>query len=426
MTRAMSGRRMHRLLRCLALVAATAVPAAAGTMLFATAATVGRVDGFCVHGDGSLEPTPHTQIQTFGPRPSVLLVSPDQKVLMVSENDRVEFLSISPQGMLSHAAKVPDPAHKGLNSHDIALSPDGRMLYVPERKIARLTAYPLGADYLPTSPTLTSCVLGPTADDFENLEVRQDLPTPLIYATASGGNGRIATWPLDAQGNLIGSCSEPDPNDSSKTVTIACTGPQACLTKPAQALGLSPAVAAPSSQRKNIGGAGPFLIQTDAVGLTPGSAGRVWVHGRFAKLIFAYDLQSDGTFGTNAKGKPKQKAVTRTKSLLRYQDMVFSGRTFLLSQFFDGRIDGYRLQDDGGIPAKPTGSTQQNARFSPVGLAVRNGILYVAAGKWDRVQAYHLGSDGGVKDKTPFSETAESTDSFPNALAFADVPGVCE
>jgi 6-phosphogluconolactonase (cycloisomerase 2 family) len=417
---------MSRLLRCLALVVASAMPAAAGTMLFATAATVGRVDGFCLNRDGSIDANPRTSVQTFGPRPSVLLVSPDQKVLMVSENDRVEFFSIGADGKLARAAKVPDPPRKGLNSRDITLSADGTMLYVPERKIARLTAYPLGPDYLPTSPTPTSCILGPVAEDFENLLVRQDLPTPLIYASSSGGLGRVATWPLDAQGNLVGSCTEPDPTGASKTVTVACTGPQACFDKAAANLGVKPAVAAPSSERKNLGGAGPFLIQPTAVGLTPGSAGRLFVHARFAKRIFAFDLQSDGTFGLNEKSKPRQKAATQTRSLLRYQAMVFTGRNFLLSQFFNGRIDAYRVGDDGRLPHAPTSSTQQNVRFSPVGLAVRDGILYVGAGKFDRVQAYHLGPDGAVNDKTPFSETAESTNSFPNAVAFAEVPGVCE
>jgi 6-phosphogluconolactonase (cycloisomerase 2 family) len=110
---------------------------------------------------------------------------------------------------------------------------------------------------------------------------------------------------------------------------------------------------------------------------------------------------------------------------IRYQEMILAGRTILGSQFIDGRIDAYRIRDDGTVPGQPTKTTRGNVRTTPVGLAVRNDVLYVATGQWDRVQAYRLNADGVPKDRDPFSETDALKDSFPNAVLLVDVPGAC-
>ena len=51
-------------------------------------------------------------------------------------------------------------------------------------------------------------------------------------------------------------------------------------------------------------------------------------------------------------------------------------------------------------------------------------VLYVAAGEFDRVQAYRL-RKSGLPETTPFSQTDEQTGSFPNDVALAMLSEGC-
>src|SRR5262249_38339389 len=91
---------------------ALAAPARAGTVLYATAASHSRVDGFCVRGDGGLAPTPSVARATAGIEPRRLLVVQNpvpsplngyEAVLYVAELDRVEAFGIGPKGGLKKA-----------------------------------------------------------------------------------------------------------------------------------------------------------------------------------------------------------------------------------------------------------------------------------------------------------------------------------
>ena len=59
--------------------------------------------------------------------------------------------------------------------------------------------------------------------------------------------------------------------------------------------------------------------------------------------------------------------------------------------------------------------------MSPVGLAARGRVLYVASGEHDRIVAFGLTEAGVPNSDVPFSETNEDKGSFPNAIAIATV-----
>src|SRR5216117_4601896 len=63
-------------------------PALAGSILYATAASQQRIDGFCLAADGALAATPSVQIGTLGGLPRRVLVG--NGVLYVAEVDRIE------------------------------------------------------------------------------------------------------------------------------------------------------------------------------------------------------------------------------------------------------------------------------------------------------------------------------------------------
>src|SRR5262249_19710601 len=164
-----------------------AVPARAGTILYATAASQDRVDGFCVRNDGSLAPTPTVKRCVGTPsrctpgggtddnaphhaEPRRLVVA--NGVLYVAELDRVEAFSIGPHGGLEKlgSTEVLTKGKDGNNMEavDITTSPDGSLLYVAERGPDQVVAYsiPLASD-----AQLTSCIQGESNADYLALTV---------------------------------------------------------------------------------------------------------------------------------------------------------------------------------------------------------------------------------------------------------------
>jgi 6-phosphogluconolactonase (cycloisomerase 2 family) len=403
---------MFRTLPGLLAIALAAAPARADQILYATAATAGRIDGFCLHDSGSLVPTPRFQVSTGGLRPRRLLVA--NNILYVAETDRVEAYRIGTHGGLVRVGST-KVLHK-MHPDDLELSPDGTVLYVPQRALIRVAAYRLGPDGAPEND-FSSCIQGPIGAGFSNLLVHNGL----LYVSSTGSAGSISIFKLGADGSLP---------------STGCHGARKGepRTEPTT----------PYSHRTKLRVPESFLINGDLL----------YVEQRVAKRIAAYRLEPDGGFTcpTTHDGAPaadaslkcpcpagsdsttcppkklqRQKSVSRTGSVFPYTDLILvRGPTLLGSQFFHGRIDAYRLKPDGSVPKAPNGHTTENLRTSPVRMTVRAGgsVLYVAAGEDDRVQAYRL-DDNGVPDLTPFSETDVQDGSFPNDVAIAMLGGGC-
>src|SRR5207237_8067701 len=107
-------------------------------------------------------------------------------------------------------------------------------------------------------------------------------------------------------------------------------------------------------------------------------------------------------------------------------DAVYSRSTLPAAQLEKGGTDAYRLKPDGRLPRQPTRQTKQDVRTSPVRMAVSDdGVLYVSAGEFDRIQAFKLRQSDGLPATTPFSETDEQTGSFPNDVALAMLSEGC-
>src|SRR5262245_9015409 len=93
----------------LALAVLIARPAGAGRMLYATAASDDRIDGFCLLRSGEIEGSPRVTRSTAGTQPRRLLVADGvngpadgvDDVLYVVEADRVEAFRIGDRGALS-------------------------------------------------------------------------------------------------------------------------------------------------------------------------------------------------------------------------------------------------------------------------------------------------------------------------------------
>ena len=130
----------------------------------------------------------------------------------------------------------------------------------------------------------------------------------------------------------------------------------------------------------------------------------------------------------------------RTQSDIRYNAMTLAqGMSFssiLGAQFLDGRIDGYRLKDDGRLPHRPDAPHQGQLPYQPVPRASCTApptcgrTRAPACSTWGRVTSTGCRPTGSTatglpKDRTPFSQTTVLTDTFPNDVTIVDLPGPC-
>ena len=145
---------MRRFVLCMALAIASVRPLGAQTMLYSTAASQDRIDGYRVRDDGSLTPDPTTQKPTSGVRPRRIISRGCN--LYVAEKDRVEVFRIHQPGGLELIGAT--KASSDLRNHDIALWPETgapSTLYVPMRRQGALSAFPLDAEGRPNYATET-------------------------------------------------------------------------------------------------------------------------------------------------------------------------------------------------------------------------------------------------------------------------------
>src|SRR2546422_453601 len=155
---AISRRLMRSVIGGLLVALLVAEPALAGSILYATAASQQRIDGFCLGADGALSATPTVQIPTLGRLPRRVLVG--NGLLYVSADDipgRIAIYRLNADGSLPQtgcgglkkkdrpAVMRADSARKRLQRPK-AFIVVRDFVYVEERSIHRLTAFRLQPD----------------------------------------------------------------------------------------------------------------------------------------------------------------------------------------------------------------------------------------------------------------------------------------
>jgi 6-phosphogluconolactonase (cycloisomerase 2 family) len=445
----------------LALAVLAARPADAGTMLYTTAASSNHVYGYCLDRNGALPPQPAVTIEVATSQLRRLLVRTnvvdgvEYRTLYVAGIDRVEAYRIGPAGGLTRISST--DILPGMSPRDLALSPDGNLLYVPQRNIGRLVGYALAPDgtfLIPPDPALppfVTCVQGIIGVGFHSLFVDPTLrdtpttttttPTPTTTSTTttpstttttttlpphalvyvSGvGLGLIQVFAIDAAGMFL-ETSAVENEDG--TTTVSLTGVRVL---PAQCQPARPGVprtdeTEPLSYRNRLARPKTVLIED----------GMLYVEERSRRQITAFELMPDGNFaaptpaGKKGRKLKPQPISSRTQQVVGYENLVFdtSRQTLIGAGFVRGRIDSYRLGEDRNVRRQPTRTSQQDLRMTPVRMTVGGRVLYVAAGQRNRIVAYRLREDGVLADTQPFSTTENQEDSFPNDVALATIPG---
>lgn len=439
---------MRRIVLCVALAAVSARPAVSQTILYATAAPQNRIDGFRVAPNGSPSLDPVAQHATVGVLPRRLVAHGCN--LYSAEDDRVEVFRIHAGGRLELIGATRRNADG--HAHDIKISADGRTLYAPIRKMGAIASYPLGADGVPNDSVITqggvpaggptSCVFGPVGADWEDMAIGNGL----LYAAYTN---RIEIFETLATGELMGAMAVPhddnndgtiDPGETAcPTYTNTPSGSiEQCIDPDIRPRPTRPDPTCPFSFRGHMGGA-VGLVLTGSTAAAP--TGTIVSSQRFTHVLLGFVLDATGNFPAygvdpqfptkkEKKKERKSRKKNRTNEILRYIGLTAEtesdGSQVIYGAAFKGRVDAFRLQSDGTLPKDLMSSTPLNLISTPtrttVGAAAGGrGILYVAAGELDRIQAFRLFDGGAIDSDTSPMETDMENNSFPNDVVLVDI-----
>ena len=411
----------------LALAVLIARPAGAGRMLYATAASDDRIDGFCLRRSGELFGSASIR-RTINPnatQPRRLVVADGvdgvvdgvDDVLYVVEADRVEAFRIGNNGGLAEVLGQTQPRARSA-PRDVAISTATTpgMLYVPDRSLSRVVGHPLDAQLRPAAE-FTTCIQSRQGASLQNLVINGDK----LYVSSSSGSGRIEVYGIAADGRLFGAENPPLPLETPLT--------QICGTSTTDPDKKRSEATEPLSERRRIADIKSFVIVGNLL----------YAEDRGRRRIRAFELMADGNFpAPTPDPKPNKPdkviwpaAVSKTNRVANYQQILHFRTAILGTQFFHGRIDSYALTA-GALPKRARVS-DDDLRLTPVRLIATENLsgvgatVYVAAGEFDRIIAYKLQNDGTLQGKgaKPFSQTDEQDDSFPSDVAIAMLRDGC-
>jgi len=291
---------------------------------------------------------------------------------------------------------------------DLVIDPNfgNGILYVAGRGSDRVDAYPIADDgTIPALPT--SCIVGGSNAEFTSL-------TPMGDGFfAAGGSVRVEIHPR-VQGQFL---PEPDPN-ASATPTPAPT------VSPTPAPGETPGSGIPSPAPSTCIDAHLVSTPLSVIGsaivtqmfFAPSAStplGDLFIAEEVSQRLFTFPVNADGVIADNDSSSTNRAGVYQR--MLRIQrpgnDIIYS------SVFNEGRVDVFRL-DKGLLPDQTFSRTAEDPKTLPVGLALDGAsgpILYVTQGGVDRVDGFRIQPDGGLPNE-PATSTAPPVDAAGNPL----------
>lgn len=449
---------MRRILPCVALAIALGSPCAAETVLYATAASQSRIDGFKVNADGSLDGAAFEHQPTKSASPRRLVVRSCR--LYVAETDRIEVFRIGPRGHLESLGNT--LPLKGSNPHDMDLSPDGKTLYFPMRSQGALISFPLDDNGVPVPLNDDQNATGSTGY-FSRLDGADPQPTCVfahgagawedIEVTATNLYGaqfdRVMTFGLDGSGRILGAIptiedpKNPD-QETCENYRLATASPISCWERDINGTIIDADRDCWTSVRFRLSGA-------TSLALISGAQQTLVMNTQFDRRLLGFTLDATGNFKDfgNTESKERKKArkqerkSNRTNPQIRYigitpyqpppsatcrkkNNKPVLECPAIFATGYQGRTDSYQL-NDGILTRNTTGQTSRDPTSSPTRSTVGfdgqgRPKLYVAGGERDRIQVFRLSSLGRIADgEGPMMESDEQAGSFPNDVVLVDI-----
>jgi hypothetical protein len=435
-----------------------------------------RVQAFDISPGGWLDGVGSTaEVEGLDPRD--LAVSPTKRRLYIAQHgtNRIAAHEIDPAtGAPSEEPKSCAFGRGGAQYVGLAIgpmgqnpsSPTGAFLYASSESSGRVDIYPVdgNGDILEVETNADGApVLDPATQD-------DDVPEGVVTCPEKGPCSRPKVTPTVS----LCKCPEPQPPDPPSTDELYPYTPASLAERCAAASKKKddrPPVTQPLSRRDGLGQPKALILDGEML----------YVEERYRKRIVVFRL-NDGLFcdadaqcpgfdpgpDTNRirkcrskqqkridNGKtPRQCAADRTPELGQYESLVLFDKTLIGTQFFQNRVDAYRLnRPNNNNPPLPNnhGSSKVDVSMSPVRATAINlfairgecsdtdplrpcscppnkkatcGAVYVAAGSLNRVNAYAISTNGKLSH-LPFSMTDEQKGSFPSDVAVAVLPESC-
>ncbi|HEX4582883.1 MAG TPA: beta-propeller fold lactonase family protein [Acidobacteriaceae bacterium] len=349
-----------------------------------------------------------------GRNPIALLTTPNNNVVFAlnhDDNTVIEYIVGSDGKLFSQNTYN---IQAGTNPNGMAVSPDGKTLYVVE-------AYGLAANntpFNPTTPGIGALIQFPINAD-------GSLGTEVSYPTC---NNPVAVTVLGSASNTAGGAvyvvNDPAGQLTSLIDTVAAQNRGAT----GSATVTYPAVGACSGGTAAVGQISSYVINSDN-SLTPG-AGSPFAAGvapnaiatdptnRFVyvtdfkqNLILSYSVQGSG--GTIV---PLSNSTTPTGNLPSAVIVDPRGKFIYASNYLDGTVSGYALNGTTGVPSALAGASSTSATDpGPAAIAVENSIgryIYTANFIGNSVSGLLFDPNAGttqIVQNSPFPGAAKAT-----------------
>jgi 6-phosphogluconolactonase len=378
-------------------------------------ANPGQIYGFASDGEsGAL-----TQILgspfPAGRNPIALLTTPNDKYVYALNHDdnTVLVYAVGSDGKL-FAQPSTHNMQSGTNPNGMALSPDGKTLYVAE-------AYglaPNNTPYSPTTPGIGALVQIPIAAD-------GSLGTEVSYPTC---NNPVAVTVLGSPGNAGGGTVYVVNDPAGQLTTLIDTVAAQNRGATGSATVIYPAVGACSGGTAAVGQVSSYVVNSDnsltsgagspfAAGVAPNAITTdptnrfVYVTDFKQNLILSYSVQ-----GSGGAIIPLSTSTTPTGNLPSAITVDPRGKYIYVSNYLDGTVSGYALNATTGIPSGLAGTSSSTGTDpGPAAIAVENSIgryVYTANFIGNSVSGLYLDPNAGttqIVQNSPFPGAAKAT-----------------
>jgi 6-phosphogluconolactonase len=377
-------------------------------------ANPGQVFGFAADGEsGAL-----TQILgspfPAGRNPIALVTTPNDQVVFAlnhDDNTVIEYI-VGSDGKLF--AQNTYNISSGTNPNGMAVSPDGKTLYIVE-------AYGLAANstpYSPTTPGIGALVQFPINAD-------GSLGTEVAYATC---NNPVAVTVLGSATNAAGGAVYVVNDPAGQLTTLIDTVATQNRGATGSATVTYPAVGACSGGTAAVGQITSYVINANNV-LTPGAnspiaagvAPNAITTDPTNRFVYVTDFKQNlvlsyGVQGSGGAIIPLSTSTTATGNLPSAVVVDPRGKFIYVSNYLDGTVSGYALNGTTGIPSALAGASSTSATDpGPAAITIEDSIgryIYTANFVGNSVSGLYFDPNAGttaIVQNSPFPGVAKAT-----------------
>ncbi len=342
-----------------------------------------------------------------GRNPIALLTSPNNKnvyVLNHDDNTIVEYAAGSDGTLFAQNTYNPK---SGTNPNGMALSPDGKTLYVVE-------AYGFGPNNTPFSATtpgvgaLVTFAVNPNGTlGAENAYATCNNPVA-VSAVADGSAVYVVNDPAGQLTSLITTVEQQNVGATGNaTVTYPAVG--AC-SGGANPVGQVSTYVVNPDRTLTDGAGSPFRAGVAPVGIATDPTSRfTYVIDYRQNQILSYAIQPNGGL------VPLVNSTTTTGNLPSAITIDPRGKFIYVSNYSSGTLSGYEINATNGMPAGLVGGSSVATDPGPVGVSVESSIgryVYTANFLGNSVSGLYLDPNAGTTSQvqnTPFTGANKAT-----------------